>query len=156
MMRRNDRALADRAQLEDILIKADVCHLALNTGGAPYVVPLNFGYEWGDSLKLFFHCAAEGRKLDLIRTDPRAGFEIDIAHELVTGDVACDWGMKYRSLVGTGVITELADPDEKKAALDRIMAQYGYRDQSSYSDAMLSAVRVLCLAVSDVSGKARA
>lgn len=155
-MRRNDRALTDRAQLEEILQQADACRIALNTGGAPYIVPLNFGYSWGDSLRLYFHCATEGRKLDLIRADARAGFEVDFAHELVTGDVACDWGMRYRSLVGIGTISELDDPDEKKAALDLIMAKYGYPGTPEYSGAMLGAVRVLCLAVTEVSGKARA
>lgn len=155
-MRRNDRALTDRAQLEEILAKADVCRLALNTAGAPYIVPLNFGHEWGDSLTLYFHCAAEGRKLDLIHADDRAGFELDVARELVTGDVACDWGMKYRSLVGTGRVSEVADPGEKRRALDLIMAQYGFQGRPSYSDGMLDAVRVLRLVADEVSGKARA
>lgn len=154
-MRRKDRALTERNELELILAKADACRIALNTDGAPYIVPLNYGFEWGETLKLYFHCATEGRKLDLLRADARAGFEIDIAHELVTGDIACDWGMKYRSIIGTGTISEVIDPIGKKAALDLVMAHYGYTGRPEYSGAMLDAVTVLCLTVSEVSGKAR-
>ncbi len=45
-MRRRDRELLDRGSRRDILDGADACRLAFAVGGEPYIVTLNFGYEW--------------------------------------------------------------------------------------------------------------
>jgi nitroimidazol reductase NimA-like FMN-containing flavoprotein (pyridoxamine 5'-phosphate oxidase superfamily) len=153
-MRRNDRAVMSRTGLEQILEGGTVCHVALNTGAAPYIVPLNYGFSWDTELKLYFHCATAGRKLDLSAADNRAGFEIDRALELIKGPAACDWGMKYESVAGTGLITELTDDAEKIPALNLLMTHYGFPGVPSYTDAMLHAVKILCLTVQEITGKA--
>ena len=154
-MRRKDRELTAQNDLEAIMQSADVCRIALNTGAAPYIVPLNYGFTWDVTLKLYFHCAVAGRKLDLIGKDCRAGFEIDVDHRLVTGPQACDWGMKYASVVGYGHIVEVSDRKEKIHGLNLLMKQYGYPGTPVYPEAMLDAVRILCLYVEEISGKAR-
>ena len=55
-----------------------------------YIIPLNYGFTWDTELKLYFHCAPEGKKLDLAAKDNRAGFEIDIDHELIKGPAVCN------------------------------------------------------------------
>ncbi|MDR2486705.1 MAG: pyridoxamine 5'-phosphate oxidase family protein, partial [Clostridiales Family XIII bacterium] len=45
-MRKADREIKGKEALTEILQKCDVCRLGLNTGGAPYIVPVNFGFEW--------------------------------------------------------------------------------------------------------------
>jgi nitroimidazol reductase NimA-like FMN-containing flavoprotein (pyridoxamine 5'-phosphate oxidase superfamily) len=47
--------------------------LGVGDGREVYVVPLNYGYEEG---KLFFHCALEGRKMDLLRANPEVCFTV--------------------------------------------------------------------------------
>jgi nitroimidazol reductase NimA-like FMN-containing flavoprotein (pyridoxamine 5'-phosphate oxidase superfamily) len=130
-----------------------VCRIALFADGAPYIIPLNFGFEWENELRIYFHCANQGRKLDLIQANPRAGFELDVGHELVTGEKACDWGMKFASLVGDGTIRVVSDPAERKRGLDLLMVHYSFPGVPSYSDEMLRAVTVLCLEVREVTGK---
>jgi nitroimidazol reductase NimA-like FMN-containing flavoprotein (pyridoxamine 5'-phosphate oxidase superfamily) len=39
----------------------------------PYAVPMNHGYGKG---RFYFHCAKEGRKLDIIRQNPRVSYVI--------------------------------------------------------------------------------
>ena len=56
-MRRNDREITDRRDIDEIIKRCRVCHLAMCDDGQPYVVPLNFGY---DGRFLFFHTASEG------------------------------------------------------------------------------------------------
>jgi hypothetical protein len=153
-MRRHDREITQKEELIWILAHSEVCRLAMNTGGAPYIVPLNFGYEWTDRLRLYFHCAREGRKLDLFRIDPRAGFEADARHELVTRKVACDWGMKFSSVIGTGILKEITDTAGKRHALNMLMEHYGFSGEPEYAAAMLDVVIILCLEVSEISGKA--
>jgi len=154
-MRRNDRELTSKEDLEKIIQNADVCRIALNTGGAPYIVPLNYGFTWDSDLKLYFHSAVAGRKLNLIAEDSRVGFEIDINHELVKGALACNWGMKYASVIGTGSIAEVKDREEKIRGLNLLMKHYNYPGIPVYPEAMLHAVRVLCLSVTEITGKSR-
>lgn len=92
-MRRNDREIKDRKDIDGIIRRCLVCHLATCDNGQPYVVPLNFGY---DGRFLYFHAAPEGRKIDIINKNNRVGFEFDILHEIVTAQQACDWGGKIR------------------------------------------------------------
>ena len=81
-MRSFKKEITDRAELEEILAKAEVLFLALHDEPAPYVLPLNFAYAEGE---LWFHCAREGTKLDLIRRDPRVGFSAVTDARVVRG-----------------------------------------------------------------------
>lgn len=159
-MRRKDREISERTGLLEILEQSDVCRIAFATAAAPYIVPLNYGYRWDDgttgrtgALELYFHCAAEGRKLDLMRANDSVGFEIDTAHELITKAQACGWGMKYKSLIGSGRLYEVKDFNEKRQYLDRIMSHYGFTGKALYEDSMLEKTTVLKLEVSELSGK---
>lgn len=152
-MRRKDRELTEKADLLAILDEADVCRIAIQTGKAPYIVPLNFGYSWEDKLVLYFHSATEGRKLDLLQKNNVVGFELDTGHELVTADLACNWGMKYKSIIGTGDIQFIDDDKEKAKALDTIMLKYGFAGNAGFSGPNLRSVRVFRLIVAEVSGK---
>lgn len=155
-MRRKDRELTDRAGLEAILKAADVCRLAINTGGAPYIVPLNFGYAWDAGLVLYFHGAGAGRKWELLEKDPRVGFELDVGHELVDGETACDWGMRYQSLVGSGRVRVVDEDSEKRSALDAIMSHYGFKGRPEYSERMMEATRVFAVEAAELAGKRKA
>ena len=158
-MRRKDREIRDRAGLEAIVAKADSCRLAFAAGGEPYIVALNYGYDWpeGDSFPTFyFHCAREGRKLDLMRASPRVCLQADCDHELVGGPAPCDWGMKYASIVGYGILRELQDSAERQAALKAIMRKYGWKGEGSFKESVLGTTTVLELRVTELTGKRKA
>ena len=60
-MRRNDREVTDLSEIIEIMKNCDVCRLALNDDGFPYILPLNFGMAVnGDKITLYFHSALEG------------------------------------------------------------------------------------------------
>lgn len=170
-MRRKDRELMDKKDLLAILDEADVCRIAIQAGKAPYIVPLNFGYAWEEKLVLYFHSANEGRKLDLLQQNNAVGFELDTGHELVKADLACNWGMKYKSIIGTGNIRFIDDETEKATALSVIMGKYRQAPRAgqasatgnvelaeSSGDTMFSVpelrtVKVFSLVVDEMSGK---
>jgi nitroimidazol reductase NimA-like FMN-containing flavoprotein (pyridoxamine 5'-phosphate oxidase superfamily) len=148
--------LSDRESLRAILDEADACRLAFAVGDMPYIVTLNFGYEWKDELpRLFFHCATEGRKLDMMRANPRVCFELDVGHELVTGPAPCDYGMKYASLVGYGKLRELVDEVERLRSLDILLRHYGWRGEASPDNKSMHSTCVLDLQVEELCGKRR-
>jgi len=141
--------------MEEIISRCQICHLALaSPQGGPYAVALNFGYACGNPPALYFHCAREGKKLELIRQNPRCAFVIDRAIKLVTGPMACDWGMKYESVMGTGTIEIVAGPAERRLALDRIMAQYG-NQAPAYGSELPQGPLILKLTIEEMTGKRR-
>lgn len=156
-MRRADRQVTDSAELRDILTRADCCHLALVDAGAPYLVTMNFGFLWEGPLPvLYFHCAPQGRKLDILRADPRVCFSVDLDHELVLGTNDSHCTMRYTSLVGTGTVVFVTDPAEKKQGLDRIMAQYSPKTEFHYPEKVFAMTTLLRLDAAELTGKKRA
>ena len=71
--------------------------------GRPYLVPLAYGY---DGEAVYAH-SGPGRKLDLMRTEPRVTFEVDHAE-------APD---RWRSVIAEGEFEEITDPDRRSHAL---------------------------------------
>ncbi|MFZ5569732.1 MAG: pyridoxamine 5'-phosphate oxidase family protein [Thermodesulfobacteriota bacterium] len=150
-MRRNDREITDREIIDDIIRRCRVCRLAMCDQGRPYIVPLSFGY---DGEAIYFHAAFEGRKIDILARNNRVCFEFDILNEVITADQACNWGMRYESVIGFGDIRFLDDPEEKRRALEWIMRQYGSH-QHLFPDSALTRTRLLRLQIDDIRGKIR-
>jgi len=154
-MRKQNREIAQRSGILDVLEQAQVCRVALNTPeGGPYIVPLNYGYRLDEDgvLTLYFHCANEGRKLDLIRADGRCGFQLDCAHELRQGQTACDFTFYFQSIIGSGDIALVADEDERMRGLDALMRHYGGAGLG-YKERALALTTVLKLTANEYCGK---
>ncbi|MGE5239213.1 MAG: pyridoxamine 5'-phosphate oxidase family protein [Chloroflexota bacterium] len=120
-MRRDEKEIKDRAEIDAIIRRSQVCRLGLSDGGEPYVVPLCFGY---DGKALYFHCAKEGRKLDILRRNDKVCFEFDIVEGIVEADQGCNWGMRFQSVIGFGNAKLIEDVEQRRTALTAIMAQY--------------------------------
>ena len=128
-MRRKERQVTGRAEVAEAIGRCKVLRLGLNVpGDAPYIVPMNFGWEAEAPSVFYLHCAGEGRKLGLLRQDAHVGFEMDGAHALKVGDVPCAYSYCYESVIGTGLVEFLDDAEEKARALECILAhQAGQR-----------------------------
>jgi nitroimidazol reductase NimA-like FMN-containing flavoprotein (pyridoxamine 5'-phosphate oxidase superfamily) len=151
-MRRSDRQIHDRDELESILNQADVCRIAFAAGNTPYIVALNYGFAWEEELVFYFHCAKAGRKLELLQVNDRVCFQLDTGHALIEGERACDWGMNYRSIVGYGRLSIIVDPAEKRMGLDLLMNHYGHSG-GGYDEKVFAMTEVLKLEVTEVTGK---
>ena len=131
-MRRKEREVTARGEIEEILRACKVCHLAVNgEDGVPYIVPLNFGYSWqGTWPVLYMHCAPEGQKLELLRRDNRVAFEMDCGYAPEgQADLACTYTNRYASLIGAGDCEIVTAEDEKEAGLRHLMQHViGARD----------------------------
>ncbi|MDO4266398.1 MAG: pyridoxamine 5'-phosphate oxidase family protein [Eubacteriales bacterium] len=153
-MRRKDREVTDPGRIKEIILSADCCRLGFCDEGSAYIVPLNFGYEERNGKHVFyFHGAREGRKIDLMRNNPKVGFEIDIGHTFITGDMACSYSMNYQSVMGTGNIAFLEDTEEKRYALSLIMEHYTGEKEWNFPDQMTKAVCVWKMEVETISCK---
>ena len=122
-MRRKDREIQDLEQLESILKECSVVRIAAQDQEGLFIVPVNFGYRLeGEKLTLLIHSAMEGRKAAAFRKGGTVAFEMDCGHALRTADIACGHSYAYRSIMGTGTVTEIQNLGEKQQALESIMA----------------------------------
>jgi len=154
-MRRHDRAITDREEIDAILLRETVCRVAFAVDGEPYIVPLSYGYS-PQRGSLYFHTAREGRKIDCIRANPRVCFEVEgPAVVKPATDQACSWGLRFESVIGYGTLVELTSDSNRAEALRVFMLhQSGQTDVDwSYAANILANTRVWKLDIEEVAGK---
>jgi nitroimidazol reductase NimA-like FMN-containing flavoprotein (pyridoxamine 5'-phosphate oxidase superfamily) len=148
-MRKKDKEIYDESAIRAIIKKANVCRLGMVNGNKPYIVPLCFGYH--DNV-LYFHGSLKGQKIDLIRKNPNVCVEFDLITETIESENACDWSMKYQSVIGFGKAVFIESPDEKRKALRIIMGQYSDR-QFLFPDNIVEATAVIKVEIESMTGK---
>ena len=152
-MRRKEREITGTSEIESVISRCDVCRIAFSDNNVPYIVTMNFGYSGGAEKSLYFHSAWEGRKIDLIGINNYVCFEMDTDHNLVTGPEACDFTMKYSSVVGWGKIEIITDEKEKEAGMNSLMQHYSNRKEFTYSGSVFKRTSVLKLVIETMTGK---
>jgi len=148
-MRRKEKEILDREEIESIIKKADVCRLGFSDNNIPYIVPLNFGYKENC---LYFHTAKVGKKMDMIKTNNMVCFELDVDHEVIRAENPCDWNMKFQSVIGFGKAFVLTDAEEKRQVLDVIIEHYsGQTDE--YAEKLVNRLAVIKVEIESMTGK---
>jgi len=148
-MRKTEREITDRSVIDTIMQSSRVFRLGLTDGNAPYVVPLCFGY---DGQALYFHCAPEGRKIELLRRNNKVCFEVDLLEEIIEHEQACRWGLRFQSVIGSGTATFLETIEEKRQGLEILMKQYSPND-FTFPEDILSHTMVVRIDIESISGK---
>jgi nitroimidazol reductase NimA-like FMN-containing flavoprotein (pyridoxamine 5'-phosphate oxidase superfamily) len=149
-MRRMDKEIPDRRQLDEIIRGSLVCRLALAKDNVPYVVPMSFGY---DGAALYLHTAPEGRKIEFWEANPQVCFEFERNVELRRDpQTACRWSFNFESVIGYGTVSEQVEPAHKEHALNEIMRQYSGRSWP-FESASVAKVRVWKIAITSMTGK---
>jgi len=155
-LRRKDRQIEDIGQISSILDGCEVGHLALCADGVPYIVAVCYGAERDESgLHIYAHSAKEGKKIDMIASNPKACFEADRGFRLV-GDLegeACDLTAAYESVVAFGDICIVESEEEKLQGLAAILRHYGYAKEPDISAADMKRVAILRFDVAEITGK---
>jgi len=148
-MRRKDKEISDVSEIEAIISQTNVCRLSMVDGNKPYTVPLCFGYQ---DNTLYFHGFLKGRKIDILQENPNVCFEFDIVIESIQSENACDWSMKYKSVVGFGKAVILENTDEKHKALGVITTQYSGK-QLEFPEKRLNAMAIIKVEIESMTGK---
>lgn len=150
-MRRSEREITDRAELDAVLRKAAVVHLAMTDAGQAYVVPLNFGYADGC---LYLHGAHEGRKMDILRRNPHVAFSLLCDEAVIPGKgpAGCNFTSRYRSVIGQGRVEMVEGDDERRKALDIILDHYA-PGPFEYAPAALAKTCVFRVVITSMTGK---
>lgn len=138
--------ITDIEELEKLLKKAKVCRLALMNGEYPYIIPLCFGYVLeGGHLELYFHSSPSGQKIDLIKKNNLAGFEIDELTAVVKDDSRCSVTAEYECITGTGTV-EIINGIEKLTGLTSIISKYDeVKQEHKFSEKILNSMVLIKL-----------
>ncbi len=155
-MTRREKEILDREEILDILNRCSIVHLGLVDGDEPYVVPMNYGYTMDDEgrLTLYLHGATQGRKLDLMRANPKVFLEMECDIQPFEGDVACRYGMAYKSLMGRGRAVILENPADKIEALTLFMKTQTGKD-FTFDEKLVKVVSVIRIDVLEYTAKRR-
>jgi len=157
-LRRSDREVTGLENILAILDKCEVMRVGMCVEDQPYIVPMNFAYEVIDGkVSIYFHCAPEGKKLDMISKNNHVCFEADCSHKILKADSAwaCEWSAEFQSVMGEGKIAAVTGEPQKIAALDLIMKRYGFQGKPAYRSQKVEAVTILKISVASITGKSK-
>lgn len=152
-MRKADREIKDFEDIKELLDECQTIRLAMHDEPYPYIVPLSYGWEERDGkLFVYFHCAKEGKKLDLITKNGNVCFEADcLAGYKSTGHgVTAD----YRSLIAFGK-AERVYGEELVRGLELLLAHCHVEGYSARECAAMGITAVVRITVDGITGKRR-
>lgn len=154
-MTKRERQVTDENQIRHILDTAKVLHLGLAVNDEPYVVPMNYGYTMEEGkLVLYMHSALRGKKLDMMRANPKVFFEMDCDLVPFEGEKPCQYGLVYSSVMGHGTARIVEDVEEKIEAMKLLMKTQTQKD-FEFNDRLVSIVAVIRIDVEEYTAKHR-
>ena len=152
-MRKADREIKDFEEIKELLDECQTIRLAMHDEPYPYIVPLSYGWEERNrQIFVYFHCAKEGKKLDLITKNGNVCFEADcLAGYKSTGHgVTAD----YRSLIAFGK-AERVYGEELVHGLELLLAHCHVEGYSARECAAMGITAVVRINVDGITGKRR-
>ena len=117
-MRRRDKEICDEAEIRGILGEAKHVTVAMSLNDEPYLVTLSHGYD-AERNCVYFHCAAEGKKVEILRANPRVWGQALVDGGYQQG--SCDH--LYKTVQFHGRVSFVSDQAEKEHAL-RVMIRH--------------------------------
>ena len=141
-------------EIERLITSCEVCYVGMvDQHNRPYTLPFNFGFE---NETLYLHGAPTGRKMDVLRNNPFVCVAFSSDHQMYkrSEDVACSYGMKYKSVLIEGKVEFVDDYDEKVRILNIIMRQYTKRDDFTYNAPAVNNIEVMRVIKDSISAKA--
>lgn len=153
-MRRSDRA-RDRDFSLALIDRCTHGVMALSTGeDVPYCLPLSL-VRVGDDL--YFHCAHEGRKIDLLHRSPQVCVTF-VGEDRPAFEAPAEYTTYFQSAIVTGTACEVTDPVEKIEALRALCRKVTPEHMDGFDAAIeksLAVTAVWKIHIEEVSGKAK-
>lgn len=152
-MRKSAREIKDEVQIKQLFEDCQTIRLALYDEPYPYVVPLSYGWEERDGrFYVYFHCAKEGKKLDLIAKNPNVCFETDILNGYV--DTGHSVTADYKSIIAFGK-AERVYGQELVHGLELLLKHCKKEEYSAEECAALGITAVVRISVEQLTEKQR-
>jgi nitroimidazol reductase NimA-like FMN-containing flavoprotein (pyridoxamine 5'-phosphate oxidase superfamily) len=112
----------------------------VDENGAPYVLPMNFGYK---DKTVYLHSAPDGQKIEILNNNKSVCITFSTDSELVYQhqQVACSYRMRSTSVMITGEVEFVEDDAGKIEVLNILMENYSV-DDFKYSKPAVRNVKV--------------
>lgn len=152
-MRKSQREIKDLDAIVEVLNKCQTMRLGLCDGEFPYVVPLSFGWErQGDRICVYFHCAKEGKKIELIAKSNAVTVEADV----LNGYVKTERGVTadYESIIAHGRAREVVGDDAVRG-IELLLEHCGITGYSARDCVKTDVVAVFRIDIETITGKKR-
>jgi len=144
------KLIQDPQQIEAILSKAKFLHLALSDVETPYIVPISFGYKENT---IYLHSSQKGRKIEILKKNPRVCFEATVETEIITADDPCKYNVRYRSVIGHGQAKFLEDYNKKVEGLTVLSEHYGEKGPFEFEEWKVNRLCVIKIEIEKMTGK---
>ena len=151
----HERAVYDRARIDEILDAALICHLGFERDRQPYVIP-TLHARIGDLL--YVHGSAASRTLRALGEGIPACATVTLLDGIVLARSVFEHSMNYRSVVVLGTATPVVDADEKYSVLEAFTKKLlpgRFADSRPPTRKELKATSVLSLPLDEASAKVR-
>jgi len=149
LMRRKDREITDRTEIDEIIKATNLMHIALVDGDMPFLVPVFYAF---DGTALYFHSAQSGSKIEILKRNNNVCFEISIDNGFIESEEPCDFEAKHRTVIGIGKAVFVEDTADKIKALDLIVAHFT-KKKFEYPKTNLDRTAVIRIDIVSVKGK---
>lgn len=145
-MRRKERECHEPAFFDHVFNTAEKLVLCLNDGDFPYCVPLNFARDDG---RIYIHCALGGHKLELIRKDGHAAFNL-VCEAVIDRPASTTY---YKSVCGRAMASIVENTGEKRKALALLADRYKAACKDPVPDSDVNRVAIIRLDILEMTGK---
>ena len=149
------RALYDRAAIDEIVDTAPICHVGFVDGGQPFVIP-TIHVRLGD--KIYLHGSPASRMLRTLARGAEACITVTHVDGLVLARSAFHHSMNYRSAVLFGKGATVDDEGQKLAVLRSLserLIRGRWADVRPPSEEELRKTLVVSIAIDEASAKVR-
>ena len=156
-MHREEVRVSDKEMLKAILNRCHTVVVGLHDEPYPYVVPMNYGYEWDDKLTFYFHMAIEGHRIELMKKNPKVALSISEFLDRQGYKSYRHETHDYRSVTAYGTAT-IIKPEQEEAFLHGMTVLNVHNNRPPVrriTEEMKTRLFVLKIEVEHVMGKAQ-
>lgn len=150
-MRRKDRKMSEENALAVLDQGAYITLSMASNQASPYAVPLSFARV---DFTLYFHCALQGLKLDILRENPQVCGVVVQPGSAYFHDG--DFTTSFESVIVFGTAREVADPNERMKAMTCICDKYlpdHHDDIAPAMDRAGARTGIWAIDISSITGK---
>jgi len=116
--RHPDKTIEDIDEIMSVIDGQRLLTIAMSVDDEPYLVTVNYGFDPEEKC-FYFHCATEGKKLDIIRSNPVVWCQVFEDR----GYVQTECEHNFRTVQFRGEAEVLSDIDEIRKALALLIEQ---------------------------------
>ncbi|MBK5721419.1 pyridoxamine 5'-phosphate oxidase family protein [Dysgonomonas sp. Marseille-P4677] len=154
-VRRQNRVLEDRGRINELLETSEYGFLSLGTAenGYGYGIPISYAYD-KETNSLYYHCAPEGQKLDMLKENNRVTFCV----VGVTKPIANQFTTLFESVIAFGTADIDLSDEEKRKALRLLVKKYskGFEELGEkYMDKSWDRTSVFRINIEHITAKAK-